>query len=165
MIKENLLLYFCGSIFFTFLIGMIILVFFWRDKICRFVGFFTIKPVVAYLLSLIIWWNLNYWRISNLYIYPSRYFWYAIHFVIETCLLIVMVFWFADLRHKLNRLFNLLICFDVLRWCSTLFLFSDIGLFHNAGIAYFVLFVFPVIYATVALIFVVTQIKKLETAP
>ena len=157
MAEGYLLIYFCSSTLLTFVVAAIVLTFFSKDKMSRLAGCFAIKPLVTYLFSFGTWYFYP-WLSPTLGWTP----WIVVHFVIEICLLFVIVFWFRDLYKEsywLSRLFAFL---DFLRLGILLILVLGIKLFGFFYINYLLLFLFTLLVAIVALIVAITRRGQLQ---
>lgn len=150
MTDGDMLLYFCSSSALVLIVGLV-LCFFWKAKIGRFLGFFVLKPVIVYWISLISWVYLYYRIHTHLNIF------YIIHFVLEVCLLLVIYYWSREIYQGFSQLPRLFVGFDLLRWGSAL-LFSNIVPIDNSGeIAYLILFTTPILAAVFVLIYAINR--------
>ena len=158
-------MYLCGSLLLTTLIATTVLTFFSKDKVSRLAGYFAIKPIVVYSISLLNWFYFDAWWNPS----QSWTLWLIFHFSFELGLLLVIVFGFRDLYENSYKLPWLFAGFDAIRWGSLLGLLSASELFALDMInTYTIDFMFfeatssTTLFAIFALFLAFTRRKKLQ---
>jgi hypothetical protein len=134
------------------LIGTLVLVAFWKDRVSRLAGFFTLKPVITYPMFLM-------FSISNYYSVKS--FGELLFPLLPAIgLTLLIVFAFRDLFRK-SWIAGLFLAFDIFRWANTLVLnYLESQLFDWMM---YIGLIFPSLYALLALIVaVVRHIQRFE---
>lgn len=124
MTEGDLLVYFCGSISLTLLLATSIFVFFSKDSLSRLVGWFAMKPVIAYGSWITI-------LLLGLGTWTSLYIFYA---VIEMFLLLVIFFQFKTSYQKNFWTFWLFTLLDFARWGSMFFILASTDIFGIWGV-------------------------------
>lgn len=159
-------MYICGSLFLTFLIATTVLAFFSKDNMSRLAGYFAIKPIVVYSISLVNWFYSHAWWNPS----QSTTLWLIFHFGFEFCLLLVIIFGFRDIFDKSYKLPSLFAGLDSIRWGSLLFLVLASEVFAldliNTYTTSFILFEITfstTLFAIFALVLAFTRRKKLQT--
>lgn len=158
MTNDNFLFNFLVSTLLTFLIAVIVLAFFSKDRVIKFVGFFSIKPVVAYWLAILYVWYVGYLRWT-----PGFHFVYVIYFLVEVGLLLTVVIGFRDLYKESKSLFSLLVVLDSFRWINILFLLIVINANISSIAVSFFLYIFPIMLAVFAFVFVASRSRRLRS--
>jgi len=137
---------------FPFGAGIFILVSNWKDEISRYIGFLTLKPVIAYP----IWFVISFSDWFNKVYDTNPVLIAAVPLIPGIVLTLIIVYSFRHL-FGIDRVVWLFLIGDVIRWMNT-FIFTA---FTNSNIVFniFIFLVFfglyfPSLYAVVALIVV-----------
>jgi hypothetical protein len=143
-----------------------VLTFFSKEKVSRLAGYFAIKPIVVYSISLLNWFYFDArWNPSQ-----SWTLWLIFHFSLELGLLLVIIFGFRDLYENSYKLPWLFAGFDAVRWGSLLGLLLASKLFaldlintYTIDFIYFETTFSTTLFAIFALLLAFTRRKKLQT--
>ncbi len=153
MSSNDLLFYFyilVLPLLLPLIIGIVILVGFWKDELSRMGGFFTLKPVLAYPLWFYI--ILQYFVSSSSESNPVEGF---IPLIPGIVLTVIIAYRFRRLIAS-NQIAKLFLALDVFRWMYTF----SLGFQVDPNIWFGL--VFPSIYALLAVIIVLVRNRKLS---
>jgi hypothetical protein len=139
--------------------GPLILVFFRKDPLARLAAFFTLKPIIA----TPVWILLYQLTLSVHYIYHTFAF-YLATLLPGFLITLILVYGYRFLFRSSPVFFSLLIGLDVVRWSYTFFLFLPVLGFSPVELVegpwFTVALVFPNLYAAMALILVFGRFRR-----
>jgi hypothetical protein len=134
-----------------FAVGLFILVRYWKDDVGRFIGFLSLKPVIAYPIWFFISWSDWYSKVYD----NSRPVLMAVFPLLPGIFLTLITVNFFRYLFKIEKVAWLFLIGDIIRWANT-FVFSafvdnNIVLNLFVFLAFFGL-AFPSIYTIIAFI-------------
>jgi len=109
MSEEGLVFLFFFSVFVSFVVSIVILFLYWSDNKSRLVGFYSLKPSIAYLFGIAL----------PILAGPSWFTWnrlYLVYFVLEILLALLIVILYKDLYTKSYRVSWVVLFLDFCRW-------------------------------------------------
>lgn len=109
VVEEQFLFIFFVFTILTFIIAIFDLLLFWKDKLSRFIGVLSIKPIIAYWFGSI-----------TLFLIQNWIGWCIFYAMFEFGLSLLLLFRFISLYQQSDRLLRFFTMLDFARWIAML---------------------------------------------